>query len=382
MGDATASLFPVDLSVHVLRYPVERPVRTSFGVMHDRPAVFVRVRDRDGAHGWGEIWCNFPACGAEHRARLAETVMRPLLLGREYAAPADAYAHLTAATEVLALQSGEPGPMAQVIAGVDLALWDLCARRAGQPLWAYLGGTGDRVRVYASGINPDEPERVVLQKFDEGFRAFKLKLGFGKDRDLRNVRQARRVLGPDVPLMVDANQGWNAQQAADMAAALAEFDIGWLEEPLRADAPLEQWRELARVSPVPLAAGENYQGLRAFQAAIDVGFLGVVQPDLAKWGGISGCLPVIRAVRAAGLRYCPHYLGAGIGLMASAHVLAAVDGMAHGGVLEIDSNDNPLRSLLSAPLLHLEDGVARLGLAAGIGVEPDLRGLREVCGAR
>src|SRR5690606_8972658 len=117
----------------------------------------------------------------------------------------------------------------------------------------------------------------------------------------------------------------------------------WLEEPLRVDRPFEEWRALSRDAAIPLAAGENYLGLDMFQAGIDAGFLQVVQPDLAKWGGISGCLPVIQAVRAAGLRYCPHYLGAGIGLMASAHVLAAVDGMGHGGLLEIDSNDNPDR---------------------------------------
>lgn len=378
MGDARR-VYPADLSVHVLRYPIEHPVRTSFGTMHDRPAVFVRVRDRDGAHGWGEVWCNFPSCGAEHRARLVETVLRPLLLGREYDGPAAAHAHLTAATEVLALQSGEPGPMAQAIAGVDLALWDLCARRAGQPLWQFLGGADDRVEVYASGINPDDPVGVVRQKHGEGYRAFKLKLGFGHERDLRNLRNARDALGPGVPLMADVNQGWDARAAATMAAAMAELDIGWLEEPLRADQPLAQWQALARQSPVPLAAGENYLGLAQFQAAIQADFLKVVQPDLAKWGGISGCLPVVRAIRAAGLRYCPHYLGAGVGLMASAHMLAAVDGMGHGGLLEIDSNDNPLRTLLSGPLRQLENGVARLGRAPGIGVEPDLPALQALC---
>lgn len=378
MGNAH-HVYPAKLSVHVLRYPVERPVRTSFGTMHDRPAVFVRVEDRDGVHGWGEVWCNFPSCGAEHRARLVETVLQPLLLDRGYDDPAAAYAHLTVATEVLALQAGEPGPMAQAIAGIDLALWDLCARRAGQPLWRFLGGAHDRVQVYASGINPEDPESVVRQKHAEGYRAFKLKLGFGKERDLRNLRAARDALGPGVPLMADANQGWDAPAAATMAAAMAELDIAWLEEPLRVDRPVAEWQALARQSPVPLAGGENLLGQAAFQAAIDASFLAVVQPDLAKWGGISGCLPVVRAIRAAGLRYCPHYLGAGIGLMASAHLLAAVDGAGHGGLLEIDSNDNPLRTLLSEPLRRLENGTARLGQAPGIGIEPDLPALRARC---
>lgn len=377
MGNA--SVYPAKLSVHVLRYPIEQPVRTSFGTMHDRPAVFVRVEDRDGAHGWGEVWCNFPACGAEHRARLVETVLQPLLLGRAYEGPAAVFAHLTMATAVLALQSAEPGPIAQAIAGVDLALWDLCARRAGQPLWAFLGGKHDQVPVYASGINPDDPADTIRKKHAEGYRAFKLKLGFGQERDLHNLRSARDVVGQGVPIMTDANQGWDLATSMTMAAAMAELDIAWLEEPLRVDRPFAEWQALARQSAVPLAGGENYLGQEMFQSAIDAEFLGVVQPDLAKWGGISGCLPVIQAVRAAGLRYCPHYLGAGVGLMASAHLLASVDGLNHGGLLEIDANDNPLRSMLSEPLSALENGVAHLGHAPGIGLEPDLQALRDCC---
>ena len=75
------------VEAHVLRWPVKVPVRTSFGVMHDRPAVLVRVEDGEGAFGWGEAWCNFPACGAEHRARLIETLLAPLVVGRRFASP-------------------------------------------------------------------------------------------------------------------------------------------------------------------------------------------------------------------------------------------------------------------------------------------------------
>ncbi|MCC2676318.1 MAG: Mandelate racemase/muconate lactonizing protein, partial [Ramlibacter sp.] len=150
-----APVHPARVEAFVFRCPIATPVRTSFGTMHDRPAVFVRVEDADGAVGWGEIWCNFPSCGAEHRARLLDTVLAPLATSRSFTGPAEAFEWLSARTAVLAIQSGEPGPIAQVIAGIDLALWDLCARRAGQPLWRYLGGTRDEVVAYASGINPD-----------------------------------------------------------------------------------------------------------------------------------------------------------------------------------------------------------------------------------
>ena len=364
------------LDAIVLRCPIETPVRTSFGTMRDRPAVFVRIEDDDGAVGWGETWCNFPACGAEHRAQLLETVIAPLAVGQRFASPAAAFDALSRATAVLAIQSGEQGPLAQSIAGLDLALWDLCARRRDEPLWRLLGGSGDRVEVYASGINPDRPEAVVAARRSAGYRAFKLKVGFDDARDLANVAALRSMLGADAALMVDANQGWSLEQAQRRARAFEPHRLGWIEEPLRADRPAAEWSALAASTPTPLAAGENLLGREAFDAAIAARRYAIVQPDIAKWGGISGCWPVIEKVRAAGLRYCPHYLGAGIGLAASAHLLAAVGG---DGLLEVDANPNPLRSALCPGLETVGDGFASLGTAPGIGIEVDPARLRALC---
>ena len=146
----SAPVRPVRVQAFVLRSPIETPVQTWIFSMYDRPALFVRVEDADGTQGWGEVWCNFPSCGAEHRARLIDTVLAPLLTAQAFADAKQAFDHLTQRTAVLALQSAEPGPFAQCIAGLDLALWDLCARRAGLPLWRDLGGIGDEVEVYAS----------------------------------------------------------------------------------------------------------------------------------------------------------------------------------------------------------------------------------------
>ncbi len=356
----------------VYRAPIDIPVRTSFGVMHDRPAVFARVTDTDGAVGWGEVWCNFPACGAEHRARLVETVLRPLMVGTAFTGPADVYTHLSQRTAVLAIQSGESGPIAQAISGVDLALWDLCARKAKQPLWRYLGGQSSAVKVYASGINPTQPEETIASGLAQGFTAFKLKIGFGQEIDLANLATIRRLYGDDICLMADANQAWRLEDACVMAPQLAQFKLDWLEEPLRADRPLSEWQTLAKVCTTPLAAGENIMGEAQFQAVLDDAPVSVIQPDIAKWGGISGCWPVIRAIQAAGKRYCPHYLGAGLGLLASAHLLAAVGGAEeNAGMLEIDANPNPLRSTLAGSLGAIVNGSAALDEAFGLGLPID-----------
>src|SRR5688572_11678641 len=341
--------------------------------MHDRPMLLLELESDDGLVGWGEIWCNFPAVGAEHRARLVDSVFAPLVVGADPATPEATFERLTRATAVLAIQSAEPGPIAQCIAGIDLALWDLAARRAGEPLWRLLGGTDPSVAVYASGLNPDAPEKLAIERRAEGHVAFKLKVGFGAERDLANLRAMRAVLGAEAALMVDANQAWTLEEALGMAPQLAGFGLQWLEEPLRADSSPADWKTLAAASPVPLAAGENLAGHAAFDAALGARVFGVVQPDMAKWGGFSGCLPLARRILAAGARFCPHFLGGGVGLLASAHLLAAAGG---GGMLEIDANENPLRSAASGPLATIREGRARLGEEPGLGTEPDLAALR------
>ena len=363
------------VTAHVYRYPLSVPVRTSFGTMRDRPMVVIEVEDKDGATGYGEVWCNFPAVGAEHRARLVSSVMEPLLMGRAFASPVEAYTFLTQATAVLALQSAEPGPFAQAIAGIDTALWDLAARKAGAPLWRFLNRAAQpQIQVYASGLNPDAPELLAARRKEEGYRAFKLKIGFGRERDLRNLAALRETLGPECQLMVDANQAWDLEAALAYAADLEAHRLAWLEEPLRCDRPWSEWQTLAARTRMPLAAGENIMGQANFEAALAAKCLSVVQPDMAKWGGFSGTLPVAQAIRAAGARFCPHYLGGGLGLLASAHLLAAVGG---DGLLEIDANDNPLRTDLCGPLRRIAAGRATLPDTPGLGPMPELSAIEQ-----
>jgi L-alanine-DL-glutamate epimerase-like enolase superfamily enzyme len=352
----------------VYRVPLLTPVKASFGAMPDRPAVFVRLEDEDGVTGFGETWCNFPSPGAEHRARLIAEVLGPLLAGRQFADPPALYAALTARTDVLAIQSAEYGPIAQAIAGIDIAAWDLASRRAGLPLWRALSGVSSRIKAYASGINPTEPERIVEAEQEKGHRAFKLKVGFGRDLDLRNIAAVRKAAGAGAHFAVDANQAWSLSAATDIAPALESFRLAWLEEPLRADVPWEDWRKLQRVCSTPIAAGENVTGDAGFDRAIAENILRFVQPDIAKWGGISGCARVARKAITSGAVYCPHFLGGGIGLMASAHVLAGVGGE---GLLEIDTNTNPLREFIFEKYLPVREGMVDLPDKPGLGLEPD-----------
>lgn len=353
------------MTIQVYRAPIRTAVSTSFGTMHDRPAVLVCLEDADGARGWGEVWCNFPQCGAEHRAALLKSVFAPLLTGRDFQDPDDLTAELTRRTHTLMLQTAEYGPVQQCLAGVNNAAWDLAARQAGLPLQRLLGGAGrDDVPAYASGINPKGCLKTVAACRKAGFRTFKLKVGFGRETDLTNVRDISKSLLPGERLLLDANQAWDLDTASTMLQELAAWSPGWIEEPLRCDRPLEEWRRLAERSPIPLAAGENLRSPEAFRTAPEV--LAVVQPDACKWGGVSGCLAAARTALEAGATYCPHYLGGGVGLMTSAHLLAAAGG---SGMLEVDVNPNPLREGLIRPRPVLRDGRFQLPKGPGLGVE-------------
>lgn len=366
------------IDVFVLRVPAVPPVQTSFGTMHDRPAVLLRVHAQDGAHGWGEVWCNFPVVGAEHRGRMAAQYLPPLVCGLRWDSPAACFEALTGKLAVLALQTGEPGPIQQMLAGLDMALWDMVARRGGLPLWKLLGQPGadaaPSIAVYASGINPTDPEKLAAQKLSEGYRVFKLKVGFGAERDLRNLRALREVIGTAAPLMVDANQAWSVDEAIAAGRRMAGHGLDWMEEPVRADTANVQWTRIAREQPLPLAGGENLAGLDALQAFAATQGVAVVQPDIGKWGGFTGCVAVGRAVLAQGKRFCPHWLGAGVGLTASLHLKGAVGGP---GYVEVDANPNLLRDRFAGPAFRVVDGCVALGDAPGLGIEPDVQACGE-----
>ena len=196
----------------------------------------------------------------------------------------------------------------------------------------------------------------------------KLKIGFDPAGDRANLTALRGLVG-DGLLAADVNQGWTIAQALELAPQLAPFALAWLEEPLRADRPRQEWKQLHEAIRFPLAAGENIASRDGFAEVLGEAVLGVVQPDIAKWGGLSVCADVARDILTSGKMFCPHFLGAGIGLLASAHLLAGVGG---DGLLEVDCNENPLRDRLCGPVLDVRDGMIELGEEAGLGITPDL----------
>ncbi|WP_432572224.1 L-talarate/galactarate dehydratase [Kineococcus sp. SYSU DK005] len=207
---------------------------------------------------------------------------------------------------------GRSGASTQALAALDVALWDLKAKRAGLPLAKLLGAHRDSVRCYnTSGGFLHEPLEQVLVNADrtlaEGVGGIKIKVGQPDTReDLRRVRAVREHVGDDVPLMVDANQQWDRPTAQRVGRALEEFGLVWIEEPLDAH-DTEGHAQLARSLDTAIATGEMLTSVREHDDLIRAGAADVLQPDAPRIGGITQFLKLAVLAEHAHLQLAPHF---------------------------------------------------------------------------
>lgn len=264
----------------------------------------VDVTDSEGQVGHGFSWV--PAIGAGAVQALLDEDIREFAIGQ----PTDPEALWPKLWRHLH-EAGSGGLTTIAIAGLDLALWDLAARRAELSISALLGERRRSVEVYASGINfyYDLREvRAQARRWERrGYHAVKMKVGRSNvAHDVARVAAVREVMGSDCRIMVDANQRWSVEEAVTALAALREFDLTWVEEPLRAD-DLPGHRRLREQTDIPIALGENLYTAYRFAEFVDAGVVDVIQPNIVRVGGIT---PFRRIAELAvgGVTLTPHLL--------------------------------------------------------------------------
>ena len=341
------------------------PYRTQGGVhiIAGRPAagltmLLVRVRTDDGAEGWGEAFGH--AVAASTKTAL-DSIVAPVFIGQD---PADIAALMQAAQRKLHI-FGRSGPVIYALSGIDIALWDLAGKLAGQPLHALLGGPRrDDFPAYASLLRcsgPDAVARSCAAALEKGYGALKL-----HEVDVASVRAARATTGPNVPLMLDTNCPWNVDEALRMVEALRPYDLHWLEEPIW---PPEDHDGLARVraAGAVTSAGENVAGWHEFRSMLARGSVDVGQPSVCKIGGVSEMRRILALGPPAGVRMVPHcgYLGAGF--LATLHLTACLPAEEMVERLSIETEPNPF-----AEWTEPVDGRVRLPDGPGLGCDPDL----------
>jgi L-alanine-DL-glutamate epimerase-like enolase superfamily enzyme len=327
--------------------------------------LLVRVDTDAGITGWGEAFGHriFPATRAA-----IDTLLGPLCVGRD-------------PSQVLALNDeiqrmfhgiGRSGPAIYALSGIDIALWDIAGKAAGLPLYRLLGG-GPRADLpaYASLLRYGTAEAVThytAQALGRGYRHIKL-----HEITVPEVKAARDVAGPGVPIMVDTNCPWTVVEAVAMARRLAPLDIHWLEEPVWPPENLAGLAEVRVRGGIPTAAGENYGTVWEFRRACEAGAINYAQPSVTKIGGVTELRRVMTIAETFGVQVVPHSAYFGPGLLASIHCLAAMPAESLVERFYCDFAENPL-----GEAIHPKQGRIAVPQGPGLGVDPDPRLLEKL----
>ena len=354
----------VDVLVEQFRVPL--PVTLSdatHGEMTHFGLVTVRVVDEQGREGLGYTYTVHGIGGSAIHALIRDD-LGPFLLASDLESLDEFWESMWWQIHFV----GRGGIGAFAMAAIDIALWDLKARSAGQPLWRFLGGTKRQVQTYAGGIDLDfSIDELIAQSerfLSQGFRAIKMKVGRAVlDEDVSRVRAMRECLGSEFPLMVDANMRWTADAAEQAARALAPMSLFWLEEPTIPD-DVEGHARVARVGGIPIASGENLHSVYEFEELIKRGGVTYPEPDAATLGGITPWLKVAGLAESSGLQVTSH----GVHDI-HVHLLAAASNASY-----LEVHGFGLERFIAEPLV-LEDGVALAPERDGHGVSLDFAAL-------
>lgn len=348
--------------------PEEHRVKLGIGQTIKRDAVLVKVATDSGIIGWGEAHA---ARAPSAMAELINTTLRQLVVGRDPSNPKEIWEYVYR----MQIASHGMGTAAVIgLSGIDLALWDILAKAAGQPLYQLLGGKNNPVKAYAGGVSlgyqPPEQLIVEIEKLSTlGYRAIKLRVGDSIERDRERIESVVKHFGDELVVLVDANTAYSVADALSISDVLSACQVGWLEEPFPPQN-YESYCELAAHTKVPLAAGENHYTRFDFLRMRDDKAITVWQPDLSKCGGLTEALRIAELAAKNGIKIHPHTSLTGVNMAASIHFLSAIS---NAGYYEADvSVFNPFRDELTGKGHHvLSDGMVQGLDAPGIGVEID-----------
>jgi L-alanine-DL-glutamate epimerase-like enolase superfamily enzyme len=335
-------------------------------------AVVVRVETDAGITGIGEVDSSPMAVKGAIEGPFSHTItsgLGHLLLGEDPFETEKLWYKMYDAN----IYSGRRGIAIHAMSGIDMALWDIKGKALGMPIWKLLGGGfHEKIRCYASslfGATPQETGKMARKFAGMGFSAVKFgwsPMGDNEKNDIALVREARRGLGDSVDLMVDAGLVWDAKTAMKRAKAFTEYDLFWLEEPLKPD-DYDGYRRLSEATEIRIAAGEEESSRLSYLELMDRGKIDVVQVDLARCGGFTEAIKIASLAWDRGLPVANHGFTTYINVAAALHWLNAVP---NALICEFVAQDGTnLRDMLTRQSFTAQDGFLHTPQEPGLGVE-------------
>jgi D-galactarolactone cycloisomerase len=363
-----------DVRAHVLEASLSQPFAYSRAWYARRTSMIVEIITDQGLIGWGE--CYGPA-------RINAAVVREFagfLIGQDAMRSEYIWHELYARYR----DHGQKGSVIQGLSGIDIALWDLKGKYLNQPIHRLMGGPlRDTVAAYATGLYRREngdPAAYLAEEaaeyYAQGFRAVKLKVGFGVMEDAAITRVVRETIGTDTGLMIDANHAYDAVAAIRLGRRIEELDIGWFEEPVPPE-DIDGHLQVKAALAMPIASGECEFTRFGFRPLLERRAVDVVQPDTCAAGGLSECKKIADMAAAYSVRYAPHVWGTGIAVAAGLQLLAVTASYTPPSLrpiepmLEFDQTEHPVRkALLVEPIVH-QAGMVTIPTGPGLGIEID-----------
>jgi L-alanine-DL-glutamate epimerase-like enolase superfamily enzyme len=352
-------------------FPLRVPYKHMAPVKSDPTAdsvrmVLLRVETEGGLVGWGESFASTPAI---QRAIVAlhEDAVAPAALGRD----AGEISRLVHDIQSRLAFFGRGGLIMNAVAALDIALWDIAGRAAGQPLHRLLGGALQTeipcIASMSSYLDPAAAAAVAAEAVKRGYRRVKI-----HERQLEVVQSVRRAIGPDIRLMVDVNCHWGLDHAIRIMPALLQCDPYWLEDPIWPPENFVGLRELKARFGVRLAGGGDASTVWRFEEILAHGVLAFAQPDTCTGGGVTEFRRIQALCALKGVTVAPHTPFQGPALLASLHLIAAGrDDSAYAYTfLDFAGSAYGSAGIPSNGVLKLPDG-------PGLGAEPDAGFLKE-----
>jgi len=341
---------------------------------NSRTILLLKMETDSGITGWGEAFGP-----AAVNKTIIDNVYKPLVLGRD---PFD-YEVIWEELYNKLRDHGQKGVTVESISAIDIALWDIMGKSVNLPVYKLLvGAFRERIMPYATGLYRRKCSDIVSELVNEaytyvetGFRAVKLKVGFGIEEDIAVIKEIRRAVGDKILLMVDANHAYNSNTAIKLARKMEEYDIFWFEEPVPPE-DIQGYLEVKAKSRIPIAGGEAEFTRYGFHHLLKERAVDIVQPDCCVTGGITEFRKIGVLASIHNIQCYPHIWGSAIALQTGIHCAFSLPHFPPSlfpceMLLELDRTPNVFREKLSGNKLEICNGYVSVPQDAGLGLDID-----------